>query len=73
MSALCHVCIPRFHAYSVSVAEGVDVEESECLLAVPQLHGWNFSCMIISPCTLQLIGALLPLIILQKIHEAAIL
>jgi len=59
--------------YSVSIAKRVDVQESKRLLAVPQLHGWDLSCIVVSHWTLQVRCTALPLMILQKIHEAAIL
>ena len=59
--------------YSVSIAKRVDVQESKRLLAVPQLHGWDLSCIVVSHWTLQVRCTALPLMILQKIQFAAIL
>ena len=58
----------------MALAQGTDVQEGECLLALEELHGGDLACgpvraMVTSAaCTFHV-----PLIILQKMHEAAML
>lgn len=58
----------------MALAQGTNVQEGECLLALKELHGGDLACGLVrvtvtsAACTLDA-----PLMILQKMHEAAML
>ena len=58
----------------MALAQGTNVEEGECLLALEELHGGDLACGLVRvtvtsvACTFPV-----PLMILQKMHEAAML
>ena len=59
---------------SMALAQRTDVQEGECLLALEELHGGDLACGLVRvtvtsvACTFPV-----PLMILQKMHEAAML
>ena len=58
----------------MALAQGTNVQEGECILALEELHGGDLACGLVRvtvtsvACTFPV-----PLMILQKMHEAAML
>lgn len=65
----------RVYTHGMALAQGVDIQEGECLLALEELHGGDLPYGL-GQCH-GCIGGWqyhgLPLMILQKMHEAAML
>lgn len=56
----------------MALAQRVDVQEGECLLALKELHGGDLACGLVRvKVTLVACTFHVPLMILQKMHEAA--
>jgi hypothetical protein len=59
---------------SMALAQGTDVEEGECLLALEELHGGDLPCGLVRVTGASVACSIhVPLMILQKMHEAAML
>jgi hypothetical protein len=58
----------------MALAQGADVQEGEGLLALEELHGGNFPCTPVNVTITSVASDVdIPLMILQKMHEAAML
>ena len=58
----------------MALAQGTDVQEGECLLALEELHGGDLACGLVRVMVTSVAQTFnVPLMILQKMHEAAML
>ena len=58
----------------MALAQGTNVEEGECLLALEELHGGDLACGLVRVMVTSVAQTFnVPLMILQKMHEAAML